>query len=119
MLITLHKNATTTLAVRAAIQQSSASGYELVRQYGVTRDTIRRWRKRGIGHDASHTPHRLQTMLNAAQEKLVIYLCARICGCRRTICWLWCASSSSNCGPRAGPSFSRPITCPRPTSSVI
>jgi transposase InsO family protein len=74
MLITLHKNATTTPAVRAAIQQSSASEYELARQYGVSRQTIRRWRKRDSVHDASHTPHRLQTTLNAAQEELVIYL---------------------------------------------
>ncbi len=74
MLITLHKNATTTPAVRAAIQQSSASDYELARQYGVSRQTIRRWRKRDSVFDASHTPHRLQTTLNAAQEELVIYL---------------------------------------------
>jgi hypothetical protein len=40
MLITLHKNATTP-AVRAAIQQSSASDYGLARQYGVSRQTIR------------------------------------------------------------------------------
>ena len=25
-------------------------------------------------HDASHTPHRLQTTLNAAQKELVVYL---------------------------------------------
>jgi len=74
MLITLHKNATTTPAVRAAIQQSSASDYELARQYGVSRQTIRRWRLRDSVFDASHTPHRLQTTLNAAQEELVIYL---------------------------------------------
>jgi uncharacterized protein YjcR len=61
MLITLHKNATTTPAVRAAIQQSSASEYELACQYGVSRQTIGRWRKRDSVHDASHTPHRLRT----------------------------------------------------------
>ena len=80
MLITLHKNATTTPAVRAAIQQSSASEYELARQYGVSRQTIRRWRKRDSVHDASHTPHRLQTTLNAAQEELAARLRAV---CRR------------------------------------
>ncbi len=74
MLIALHKNATTTPAVRAAIQQSSASDYELARQYGVRRETIRRWRKRDSVFDASHTPHRLQTALNAAQEELVVML---------------------------------------------
>ena len=74
MLISLHKNATTTPAIRAALQQATGSDYELARQYNLTRDTVRKWRKReGVG-DASHTPHRLQTTLNAAQEELVIYL---------------------------------------------
>ena len=35
MMITLHKKATTTPAVRAQIQQSSASEYELAQQYGI------------------------------------------------------------------------------------
>jgi transposase-like protein len=70
----MHKNATTTPAVRAAIQQSSASVDALAGLYGVSRQTIRRWRKRHSVLDASHTPHRLQTTLNAAQEELVIDL---------------------------------------------
>jgi len=74
MLITLHKNATTTPAIRAAIQQASGSDYALARQFNVSRDTIRKWRKRDTVADGSHTAHRLQTTLNAAQEELVIYL---------------------------------------------
>lgn len=74
MLIALHKNATTTPAIRAAIQKATGSDYELARQFNVTRDTIRRWRKRDTVQDGSHTAHRLQTTLNAAQEELVIYL---------------------------------------------
>lgn len=74
MLISLHKNATTTPAIRAAIQQASGSDYELARQFNVSRDTIRKWRKRDTVADGSHTAHRLQTTLNAAQEELVIYL---------------------------------------------
>jgi transposase InsO family protein len=74
MLITLHKNATTTPAIRAAIQQASGSDYELARHFRVSRDTIRKWRKRDTVADGSHTAHRLQTTLNAAQEELVIYL---------------------------------------------
>ena len=65
MLIALHKNATTTPAVRAAIQKAAGSDYELARQFSVSRDTIRKWRKREVVHDASHTAHRLQTTLNA------------------------------------------------------
>lgn len=74
MLISLHKNATTTPAIREAIQKATGSDYELARQFNVTRDTIRRWRKRTSVQDGSHTAHRLQTTLNAAQEELVIYL---------------------------------------------
>jgi transposase InsO family protein len=74
MLIDLHKNATTTPAIRAAIQKASGSDYELAERFGVSRDTVRKWRKREGVLDASHTPHRLQTTLNAAQEELVIYL---------------------------------------------
>ena len=43
MKITLHKNATTTPAVRAQIQQSSASAYELAAQYGTIRTNVQRW----------------------------------------------------------------------------
>ena len=74
MLIALHKNATTTPATRSAIQQASGSDYELARQFGISRDTVRKWRKRESVADGSHTPHRLQTTLNAGQEELVVYL---------------------------------------------
>jgi len=74
MLIKLHKNATTTPAIRATLQQATGSDYELARQFKLTRDTVRKWRKRETVNDASHTAHRLQTTLNAAQEDLVIYL---------------------------------------------
>ena len=74
MLISLHKNATTTPAVRLALQQSSSTDSELAAQYGIGVDTVRKWRHRTSVHDASHTAHRLQTTLNAAQEELAIYL---------------------------------------------
>lgn len=74
MLIALHKNATTTPATRRALQQASGTDRELAQQYGIGLDTVRKWRHRTTVHDASHTPHRLQTTLNAAQEELVVYL---------------------------------------------
>ena len=74
MLIALHKNATTTPATRLAIQQASGSDYKLAAHFGVSRDTVRKWRKRQSVTDRSHTPHRLQTTLNAGQEELVVYL---------------------------------------------
>lgn len=74
MLISLHKNATTTPAIRLALQQASGTDRELAQQYGLGLGTVRKWRRRASLNDASHTPHRLQTTLNAAQEELVIYL---------------------------------------------
>ena len=78
MLITLHKNATTTPATRLALQQASGTDKELAQQYGIGVDTVRKWRRRATVNDASHTPHRLQTTLNEAQEELVIYLRAQL-----------------------------------------
>ena len=43
MLISLHKNATTTPAVRLALQQSSSTDSELAAQYGIGVDTVRKW----------------------------------------------------------------------------
>ena len=74
MMIALHKNATTTPAVRAQIQQSSATEGELAAQYSISRTTVQRWKHRDSVEDRSHTPHRLQTTLNAGQEELVVYL---------------------------------------------
>ncbi|MEW5770402.1 MAG: hypothetical protein AB1831_08565 [Pseudomonadota bacterium] len=65
MMFTLHKNATATPALRAAIQQANDSDYELTQQFNVSRDTIQKWCKRDMVADGSHTAHRLQTTLNA------------------------------------------------------
>ena len=46
MRIALHKNATTTPAIRAAIQSASGSDYELARQFNLSRATIRKWDSR-------------------------------------------------------------------------
>jgi transposase InsO family protein len=74
MMIRLHKNATTTLAIRAAIQASDKPVTVLAREFGVSEDTIRRWKKRESVYDDSHTPHRLQTTLTPAQERAVVEL---------------------------------------------
>ena len=46
MNIRLHKNARTTPAIRREIQAATGSDYELAEGFGVTRQTIRKWRKR-------------------------------------------------------------------------
>ena len=45
MLIHLHKQATTTPKVRAAIQASDDAGTVLAERFGVTPQTIYKWRK--------------------------------------------------------------------------
>lgn len=86
MLISLHKNATTTPAIRLALQQSSTSNQELAAHYGIGLGTVRKWRHRTVVHDVSHTAHHLQTTLNEAQEELVIYLRTNCCS-PWMICW--------------------------------
>ncbi len=77
-MLALHKNATTAPATRLALQQASGTDRERAQQYGIGGvDTVRKWRRRSTVQDASHTAHRLQTTLNAAQEELVIYLRTR------------------------------------------
>jgi transposase InsO family protein len=74
MTIRLHANATTTPRIRRYIQQSSKTDKGLAKELGISLDTVRRWRKRSEVHDHSHTPHRLPTTLNEAQEAVVIEL---------------------------------------------
>ena len=54
MLIHLHKQATTTPKVRAAIQASDDAGTFLAERFGVTPQTVYKWRKRDSVEDRSH-----------------------------------------------------------------
>ena len=74
MLISLHKQATTTPKVRASIQTSDEAGTVLAERHGVTPQTIYKWRNRDGVDDRSHTPHRLQTTLTPAQEAVAVSL---------------------------------------------
>lgn len=74
MLIALHKNARTTPAVRAEIAASSETASALAQRYGITEQTVYKWKKREVFGDRSHTAHRLQTVLSPAQEAVVVQL---------------------------------------------
>ena len=74
MLISLHKQATTTPKVRAAIRASDEPAWVLSERLGVSEQTVWKWRKRDDVQDRSHTPHRLQTTLTPAQEAVVVEL---------------------------------------------
>jgi len=74
MLIHLHKQATTTPKVRAAIQASDEPASVLAERFGTTEQTIYKWRHRDSVLDRSHTAHRLQTTLTPAQEAVAVAL---------------------------------------------
>ena len=60
--------------MRAAVQASDDAGTALAKRFGVTAQTIYKWRKRDSVEDRSHTPHRLQTTLTPAQEAVAVAL---------------------------------------------
>jgi transposase-like protein len=74
MLISLHKQATTTPKIWAAIQAITEPAWVLAERYGISEQTVWKWRKRDSVHDLSHTPHRLQTTLTPAQEVVAVAL---------------------------------------------
>ena len=74
MVIRLHKNARTTPAIRREIQNSMLPTRELAERYGLSRQTVLKWRRRASTEDASHRPHRLHTRLTPAQEVVVVEL---------------------------------------------
>ena len=74
MLIALHKNARTTPAVRAEIAASNEPANVLALRFGITEQTVYKWKKRDVFADRSHTAHHLQTVLTPAQETVVLHL---------------------------------------------
>lgn len=74
MLIALHKNARTTPAVRADLAASAEAASVLAQRYGISAQTVYKWRHRSSVNDRSHTAHRLQTQLTPAQEHVVVEL---------------------------------------------
>jgi len=65
MKISIHKNATTTPAVRKMIQESDLSERKLAKKFGISRGTVRRWKYRDSVEDKSHRPHRMRTTLTS------------------------------------------------------
>lgn len=74
MLISLHKQATATPEIRAAIQASTEPAWKVAERYGISEQTVWKWRGRDDVHDRSHTPHRLQTTLNPPHEAVAVTL---------------------------------------------
>ena len=74
MLMHPHRQATTTPRVRAAIQAGSEPAPLPAGRFGITGQTVCKWRNRDSVGDGSHTPHRLQTTPTPLQEAVAVAL---------------------------------------------
>jgi transposase InsO family protein len=76
MPVQIHPNARTTPAVRAEIARSAEPSGVLARRYGVSTETVRKWRKRGASdcRDRSARPHRLPWKATEEERAVVCAL---------------------------------------------
>lgn len=89
MLIPLHKQATTTPRVTAAIQASDTPASHLAERFGTTEQTVYKGRHQDGAEDRRRTPNRPQTTLTPAQEA-VPWRCAKRFWCRSMTSWWLC-----------------------------
>ena len=103
----IHPNARTTPAVRAEIARSTEPTGVLARRYGVSTETIRKWRKRGAAdcQDHSSRPHKLPWKATEEERAIVCALAA----CDRLSRWMT--------SPLWSPTFCRISTATRSTAS--
>src|SRR3989338_10980903 len=73
MHIRLHKNATTTLAIRQAIKASPLSAYARAKQYGISDTTAQGWKTALSPEDKSSRPNRLRTDLTVEQIDRILF----------------------------------------------
>ena len=75
-MLAIHPNARTTPAVRAEIARSAEPTGELARRFGVSTETVRKWRKRGPEgcRDRSSRPHRLPWKASEEERAIVCAL---------------------------------------------
>jgi hypothetical protein len=78
----LHGSATTTYAIRAALQRSKAPLKELAARYGLNRKTVAKWRKRSFRHDAPMGPKvPRSTVLTPEEEAMAVFGCDIAAAC--------------------------------------
>ena len=75
-MLQIHPNARTTPVTRAEIARSAEPTSVLARRYGVSTETIRKWRQRGVSdcHDRSARPHRLPWKASDEERAVVCAL---------------------------------------------
>jgi transposase len=75
-MLSIHPNARTTPAVRAEIARSTERSGVLAERYGISTETVRKWRKRGAAEcrDRSSRPHRLPWKATEEERAVVCAL---------------------------------------------
>src|ERR1700720_1272284 len=68
----LHGSATTTYAIRTAIQRSKAPLKELSERYGLNPKTVAKWKKRTFVHDAPMGPKKPRSTVLSVEEEAVV-----------------------------------------------
>src|SRR5579883_1672204 len=67
----LHGSATTTHAIRAAIQRSKATAKELAERHGINPKTVAKWKKRTFVHDAPMGPKEPRSTVLTIEEEAI------------------------------------------------
>ena len=67
----LHGSATTTHAIRAAIQRSKATAKALAERHGINPKTVAKWKKRAFVHDAPMGPKDPRSTVLTAEEEAI------------------------------------------------
>lgn len=60
--------------MRADITASNGTANVLAQRYGLTQQTVYKWKRREVFWGCSHTVDRLQTVLTRVQETLLVHL---------------------------------------------
>lgn len=68
----LHGSATTTEAIRRAIQRSEASVRALARRHGISATTVQKWRKRDTTGDARMGPKQINSSVLTVEQEAII-----------------------------------------------
>ena len=72
-MVQIHPQARTTPAVRAEIARSTEPASVVAKRYGISDETVRKWRKRGEQAvlDRSSRPHRLAWRMNQEERAII------------------------------------------------
>jgi transposase InsO family protein len=74
MQLTLHKLARTTPAIRREIQESSDTLLTLSKRYGISINTVRKWKARDGVNDLSHKRYNLNASTSPLEEEIILDL---------------------------------------------